>query len=142
MASTAASTRPEHNGDEGGHSSLSRCEKFRSPRMQSLLRKLPPRSQTHKSANSEMREQRHLLSMPCTAAPSTGSGATRGDNPKLLAQVTKGQNQMGQHRGVEHLSNSSLRALSRPRNCPEHSRVLSLGLRQGEGRKMESRIKV
>lgn len=142
MVSTAASIQPEHDGDEGGHSSLSESEEFRSPRMQSLLRKLPLRNQIRKLANSEMREQHRVLSTPYTAAPSTGSGATRRDNPEPLARGTKGQNQTGQHRGVEHLSNSSLRALSRPRSCPEHSLVLSLGLGQGEGRNMESRIKV
>lgn len=62
--------------------------------------------------------------------------------PKLLARGTKGRNQMGQRRGLEDLSDSSPRALSRPRSCPEHSTVLSLGLEQGEGRGMESRIKV
>lgn len=80
---------PAHTGEKGGHSSPSRSGDFRPTRMQSLLRKLPPRSQTHKLANSEVRgpPPAHAL---YTVAPSIGLGATRGDNPKILAWATKG----------------------------------------------------
>lgn len=48
---------PAHTAEKGGHSSPSRSEGFGPTRMQFLLRKLPPRSQTHKLENSEMRER-------------------------------------------------------------------------------------
>lgn len=107
----------------GEHRSLSRSRDFRSARMQYFLRKLLPWSQALKLANSEMRKRCHVLSVP-----STGFGATGGGNPELLSWVTKDEITMARHRDAEHPSKSFLRALSRPRRCPEHVLLCKMNL--------------